>query len=865
MANDSVQLLYQHPHITIYLEDNTIQYEESSEENDTSLYGIQVGQFEGGRDNVVLRYTNTDQQLSELGEPNFEKYGQAGYNAYNALKSGSCNMYIERVTSDDFAYANAVVMAKFKMLGVEQTPEEPDINHVDDRVELVPNLTGFTDLGSDDYGKFDFYGKITPGLTGDAEIDGLFGHITPDWLADKPDLPKFTLGVVRFHVPQGITPTGNVKITQTSRALKTFYADYGEDATHIKASGALATKTKEYPAESLLPTGTTTFDLSFLVQENDSVSITIDWDGGTTVIGYTFSTKNVTFEEVATAAEEGDAPVAPEEPEITKPVLDISYYIRSFEDVHDISDLQIKFAELYEENVDAEGYYHMPLALIYALGRGIYGNNIRIRFTDAMDYEFDKYDDFRRYCITVMQNTKEGLKTREYLRGSIDLTAWDTSGTTELSAYLEDLVNDQDYGSQKININLCEQTLEKMLELYNTYVAADDPELTLTLNKFDPIFGLTMNGEPSENILISNYEGDEEGVNLESITGFALRNGSDGAMTYKPKMTVEEKDAYDKALERALMLAFAPIETVVTENGKDRLITVPMHDRTLRSRHTTPADFMFDANFPDTVKTKMVEFANIRKYDCMTYLDSGLCTTTTECINWLKSTSDLYGYNVVKELHCYKYRDSRFTRKTVPMTITHYLAGNLPTHLKVFGIGVPFARKYARMQATKDYVAGSFLPLIDPEDHDIKEEIYKYGGNCWESLNRTTVQRSTAETTCREKSDRKWECNEYIVNRAVNLAYAIMGDHLVVDDIDEEKILAYTERAEKEISFQLFGLITKCKISMESTKADRKKEILRLKMHLEFKTHVKYGAVQIYLDPRGTAAEEAAALAALYT
>lgn len=860
MANDSVQLLYQHPHITIYLEDNTIRYEESSEENDTSLYGIQVGQFEGGRDNVVLRYTNTDQQLSELGEPDFEKYGQAGYNAYNALESGSCNMYIERVTSDDFAYANAVIMAKFKMLGVEQDPEEPTINHVDDRVELVPNLTGFTDLGSNDYGKFDFYGKVTSGLTGDAEIDGLFGHITSDWLADKPDLPKFTLGVVRFHVPQGVTPTGNVKITQTSRALKSFYADYGEDASHITASGALATKTKEYPAESLLPTGTTTFDLSFLVQENDSVSITIDWDGGTTVINYTFSTTNVTFEEVATIMEEGDAP---EEPEVTKPVLDVSYYIRSFEDIPEVDDLQIKFAELCEESIDADGYYHMPLVLIYALGRGLYGNDIRVRFTDAMDYDFgDQHNDFRRYCITVMQNTKEGLKTREYLRGSIDWVAWDTSGTTSLSAYLEDLTNDQDYGSQKININLCEQTLDKMLELYNTYVAADNP---LTLSKFDPIFGLSMNGEPDENILVSNYEGDEEAVNLESITGFALRNGSDGAMTYKPKMTVEERDAYNKALERTLMLAFAPLETVVTQNGKDHVVTVPIHDRTLRSRHTTPADFMFDANFPDTVKAKMVEFASVRKYDCMTYLDSGLCTTTTECINWLKSTSDLYGYNVVKELHCYKYRDSRFTRKTIPMTITHYLAKNLPTHLKVYGIGVPFARKYARMHATKDYVAGSFLPLIDPEDHDIKEEIYKYGGNCWESLNRTTVQRSTAETTCREKSDRKWESNQYIINRAVNLAYAIMGDHLVVDDIDEEKILSYTERAEKEIGFQLFGLITRCKIAMESTKADRQKEILRLKMNLEFKSHVKYGAVEIYLDPRGTAAEEAAALAALYT
>lgn len=864
MANNNVQLLYEHPHITIYLEDNTIQYEESSEENDTNLHGIQVGLFEGGRDNVVLRYTNTDQQLSELGEPNFEKYGQAGYNSYNALKSGNCNMYIERVTSDDFVYANAVIMARFKMLGVK-TGEEPPVNHVDNRVELVPGINGFTDMGSDDYGKFDFYGTVTSGLTGDAETDGLFGHITSQWLADKPDLPKFTLGVVRFHIPQGITPAETVKITQTSKALKNFYADYNEDSTHIVASGNTATKTRDYSTESLMPTGTSSFDMSFLVQENDTVCFTIDWDGGTTVIDYEFNSANVVFEESVV----GDVPssvdvTTTEEPD--KPVLDISYYIVSFDDVHTIDDLLLKYAQLFEESLDEDGYYCMPFMLLYALGRGLYGNNLRIRFTDAMDYAMvDQTSDFRKYCMTVMQNTKEGLKIKEYIRGSIDPVAWDTSGTTELPAYLGDLVNDQEFGSQKINIEICEQTTEKMLELYNTYVAGDDEDLKLTLSTFDPLFGLTMAGEPAENILVSMYTGDKEAVNLESVTGFALRNGSDGAMTYKPKMTEAEKEAYDEAVERALMLAFAPVETVVTTNGKDHVITTPIHDRTLRSRYSTPADFMFDANFPDSVKMKMAEFAKIRKYDCMTYLDSGLCTTTTECINWLKSMRDVYHYNLVKELHCYKYRDSRFTRKTIPMTITHFMAGSLPTHLKINDIGVPYARKYARMYATKDYVAGSFLPLIDPEDHDIKEEIYKYGGNCWESLNRTTVQRSTAETTCREKSDRRWECNEYIIHRAVSIAYAIMGDHLVVDDIDEEKILDYTEHAEKEISFQLTGLITRCTIEMESTKADQKKEVLRLKMHLEFKNHAKYGDIEIYLDPRGTAAEEAAALAALYT
>lgn len=857
MALSNVQLLYEHPHITLYLEDNTIQTEEASGEGDSGLYGIQVGAFPSGRDGVLLRYTNTNQYISELGACNYEVYGQAGYNAYRALESKSCGMYIMRCMASDAPIANRVIMVKFKATNPNATEPDVPIDHVDGSVTLVDGRNPFSDMGSSTTGAFALYGEVVSGMTGDSEIDALFGHITPEWLNEHEGLPNFSVATIRISVPNGVTPGANIKIVQTSKALKSFYADFGEDPANITANGQTATKTKTYPSEALVPSGSINFDLSVLAQENDTISMTVEWgDVDSTVTEFTINTANVVFKPATAEVDvDGEGEETPDEPQI--PTLEISYYATTIENAFTMEDVLMKFAALYNENMDDAGYYHMPVMLYYALGRGKYGNDLRVKWSDAMDYDGDQTP-FKRYCITVMELTKTGLLEREYIRGSINETAWDTTTDSDgLCAYLKDLTNDVEYGSQKIGLDLVQQTFEKMLELYNTEVKAETDE-ELTMDTFDPIFGADMNGEAIPGIVISSYDGDfGQAVNLETIDGFALESGGDGSMSYHPRMSAEEQAVYDAAYERALLRAFGDVQIGVDKTGKP--IVEPILDKSIRSRYTTPADFMFDANFPNTVKAQMVELAKLREYDCMTYLDSGMCQTATECISWLKSMKDCYAYNVVKDLGCYKYRDAKFTRKVVPMTITHWIAGALPTHLSTYGIGEAFARKRARLKAGTDYIAGSFFPVIDPDDHAIKKDIYKYRGNCYESVNRNSVQRSSAITTCQEKSDRLEEFNEYIVHRAVRLAYDIMNSNLY-NTITDEKLLAYTEHAEKQISYNLAGLVTKVTISLVSEPADRKKSIMRLIMHLELATVAKYGAVEIYLDPRGTEAARIAAM-----
>lgn len=848
-SSSNVTLLYRHPHIVMTLEDNTEQQEETVVANDTGLYGIQVGAFEGGRDGVVLRYTNTAQMLEELGSPDYEKYGQAGYNAYNALDSKSCGMYILRALDNKAQYASRVLMTRFKVRSPKKFDDEV-IDHVDTSAELVADKNLFSDLGSSSLGSFAFYGENVPtGLTGDTEVDGMFGHITPEWLNDHPDLPKFTFACVRFYVPEGITAGEKIKITQISKGLKNFYADFNEDAANIVANANTATKTKEYDSTALLQ-GANQFDLVFIVQEDDMISISIEWgDDAHTVADYTFSSANVTFTDaIAELADEStDAPT--EEEDVTG--LEIQYYATTIA-ANTEADLLARFSALYNEEVDEDGYYNMPFALFYAMGRGAYGNNLRVKFSNNNDIEL-AYP-FYRYMLTVMQLTKTGLKEKEYIRGSLSEEAWDDTGYSDgTPAYLQDLVNDIEYGSQKINVQFVQPTLEVMLDLYNDEIADGENIPKLNKDVFDPIFGLDMTGESIPTIIRTTFNGDTtkyDAVNPEAIDGFALESGSDGDMTYKPRMTTEERAVYDAAYERALLRAFGDIE-VVNEDGTKT--TLPMYDKLLKSRYSTPADFIFDANFPDTVKAAMAEFSNKREYDCMCYLDSGLNMTVSECVSWLRGMKNITGYNVVKDVGCYKYRDSKFTRKVIPCTMTHFISKALPKHLTIPGIDTAFARSHAKLTAGTDFIAGSFFPMIDPDDHDTKKMIDSFSANCYEALNRTTIQRATAITTCKNgKVDRADEFNEFILNRAVKLAYDIMNSN-IYNMLDADSIQAYSEHAEKQISFKLANLVRNVKITMDSDKVDRRKSILRLKMHIEFKTVCKYGVINIILDPRGTA------------
>lgn len=518
----------------------------------------------------------------------------------------------------------------------------------------------------------------------------------------------------------------------------------------------------------------------------------------------------------------------PEEGDDPKPQLYIKFRKANVTGAKSTAELKTAIAAMYGTELDDEGYNSAPLISFWQLGRGKYGNATRLNFTDPMDYDSEG-NTYRYYQIQVMEYAKTGLTTKERISGCLQDGILDHSNSNNPSMFMEDLINDPELGSKKINVMVHSDTYEEIYAAYQSAVENyTEQEAGAILNEdtLDIITGLLMDGTENPVINLVDNSAEADYLNPISVDGFAMAGGTDGTFDTGDATTVE-------ALKTELLIkAF--------QGSIDRKLT---------SRFGTPADFCMDANFPEEVKREMGGFAAKREYDAMTYIDTGLLTSSSEICNFLEGMKSVTAYNLVKECGTYKYRDADYTGKIVQMSITHWLCKALPTHISIESYTTPFAREDARLVAGTDFVAGTFMPQINPDDNDVKKQIFKFGGNCYETVRNGVVQRSTGITTCTTNSDRKLEFNEYILHRAVKIAYDILNSKLYKIGEEADR-LQYQTHAEKEISYQLSAYLRSVTVEFVMTAKDEQRSIMRLRMRLVFKTVITRGILEIYLDPR---------------
>jgi hypothetical protein len=544
----------------------------------------------------------------------------------------------------------------------------------------------------------------------------------------------------------------------------------------------------------------------------------------------------VKFKVVETPAEttgtaDGEVVVdTPEEPAGPTKKLVYSFYGKTIENAKTEDELYSAALELMQVDPDSEGYYNMPLALVHALGRGDYGNDIHLVFGNVTEYATDDafYDIIRptyhTYTLTVAQASSTGLVEREIIYGNFDEEGFDANFEYGPATFFADTINDVENGSQRIHMEAYYATIEAMCALYNTTFA---PEELRTPSNFDILNGYTLDGQVDTNLELDTTP--ENYLNLFSLDGFALSSGSDGW----DGMTAEEVTA---AKDNLLIKAYS--------GDLDPMIL---------SRFSSPCNFNMDANYSPAVKRQMAALANRRMYDLMTYLDLGTTTTTSGMISVLTGLKNVYGFNIIKEGHCYKWRDREFTGKICLMTITHWLSGALTKHMSTEdrNLFVPLARDTAVLKSGIDYIPGTFKPVIDPDANDVKNTIYRLRGNCYETLTYKSVQRSTAITSCQTKSDRLLEMNEYILQKAVKTVYEVLASKIY--KLGEATDRAnYEEDATDIVNAKIGKYVRSTQVSLEMTPADEKKSLLRIKLRMVFKTVIQNGAIEIYLDPRVT-------------
>jgi hypothetical protein len=532
------------------------------------------------------------------------------------------------------------------------------------------------------------------------------------------------------------------------------------------------------------------------------------------------------------AAEDGeDETSATTTSEETIPKLVYTFYAKYIEGANTVEDLKAAALELMETEPDENGYYNMPICVLYSLGRGEYGNSIHLQLSNVTEYVSDdglfmeyNYPTRHNYMLTIMEPSDDGLVAREQGVGTFDVDGFDATSDYGPSIYIEDVIDDLETGSQRIGSKFYPETLDVITSLYNTEVVPGATETPYSLDLFT-CYGL--DGAINEHLSLDTEA--EDYLNVFSLDGFVLKNGNDG---WDNMSDSEIEEAKTNLLIKAYSGDIDPY---------------------IKSRFSSPVNFNLDAGYDVKVKKQMAALANTRLYDCMTYLDMGTVNTTSGLVNLGTVLKNVYGFNVIKEGHCYSYRDTEYTGKVCRFTITHWLAKALPNHMASDDTlyGVPLARDTAILKAKTDYIRGTFEPVIDPDSNDLKNTLYKLRINCYETISYNAVQRSTAITTCQTSSDRLLEMNEYILQRAVKIAYDLLASKIY--KLGEESDRAqYEQDASDVLTDKLNKYVRTASVEFEMTAADEKKSLLRLKLHLTFKTVIQRGELDVYLDPRVT-------------
>ena len=411
--------------------------------------------------------------------------------------------------------------------------------------------------------------------------------------------------------------------------------------------------------------------------------------------------------------------------DVDSKMFTVKYKAKSFTDgeaIHNRDDIEVK-GNTVESPDTLDGWTHLPIASIIAMGRGEYGQNYRWRITNNTEYERD-YD--KKFYTFEILSTENGLSRIATYVGTL-VTPTDLQDTVQIT----DVIADEDMGSYPANIIVYEENVDA---LYNAYVdflnqvaeAEPDTEIDIpTVNEFDPFFGLALNSTDAlQFFTVQGSDGDDpEAIDLDIATGINFLGGTEGSFS----------EADPEAAEEALVQAYKDAFGGVT----DKLILAPRR---------IACDFLLDANYPYEVKLALAELAHARN-DCMLFLDCGIQSSFSsptlgqmelDYASGIFHTEDNDIPMVSLNQQHYEVRDIHTGRKTT-VTMTYFIAQNLPTHFAENGSHIPFVKSYAELT---DFVPNSLAPSVEMFESDLKEELYTHRFNYWESIGESQFQRA---------------------------------------------------------------------------------------------------------------------------
>lgn len=467
-----------------------------------------------------------------------------------------------------------------------------------------------------------------------------------------------------------------------------------------------------------------------------------------------------------------------------------------------------------EVDPDSEGFVTIPLFATRLLGRGVYGNKYRLRL--APSAQSDVETGVRNYRFEVLEFDGT-MKLYVPFVGTFDPDA--LLGVNSL--YLADRINALETGSTQVALHVNEEGFAALLDAYKAAV----PTTEETMSTFDFFGGRVLNSSvkiPNYTILDPTVD---EPLTIMGVDGIPLDGGSDGSLT---------PVAGDAAtLEQTL-------DTLIGKAFRGEI------DPRVKSRGRLPLDALLDAGFSDAVKRDMAALM-VKRRDALLELDGGDLVSREDVLAWGEEMFAVGDYVVSKEAQSYKTRDP-FTNRTIKVTTSYSKAYRLPAHLNSVGAREPVVGEdYGLLYAA---IPGTITPVVDMDDEDFKEELYKLRINYYEQINERVAIRGTQSTAQTVWSDLTEENNVRIlleIKRRLE-ALNVSKRYKIAEEEDRKR---YAQDAQ-DIIKQYIGdrSIKEGAVEYTSTPYEQERSIIHTNLGVTFPTMMKRSILEIDVNRR---------------
>lgn len=398
--------------------------------------------------------------------------------------------------------------------------------------------------------------------------------------------------------------------------------------------------------------------------------------------------------------------------------------------ISDLANLETAYAEKTEPTAD--GYTEKKLFSIAYLGKGVWGDNIRVRFSSYLTG--DKENSYKNYNFEVYENDN-GLQHRETFQVIFNT---EDALIDEKNVFADSIVNDPESGSDYVYLKTYTAGFAAVV---NAYKAAFTDTI-LTINDFDLLLGVDKNTKAAiEGYTIDTTSSTTGLIVLNDLAGIALTGGSDGDFGASIAQATRET-----ALDTAYKAAFGGTT-----------------DPYIKSKNKFPANLILDANYTKEVKVLIGALA-VARTDCEAILDCGTGIATKSSVKtYVESNLDSYILNRVHMIDAYagKIRDP-YSKKIVTVTGTWLLAARYPVHFQTNeGKHVPLAGN--NFGILSGFIPGTIYPIFDEDiDSDLMDELCDLRVNFARINSKQQIIRAT-QTTRQEISSNLSEANNVFI------------------------------------------------------------------------------------------------------